>query len=79
MKEIDQQVEKTMFNKTRIALSVAIVLGTTASALANNHASQYGSPDSTPNGPFFHVDTFGVPPAVLHQVQQPRRPSRKHD
>jgi hypothetical protein len=68
-----------MFNNTRIAVSVAIVIGTAAPAFANNHASQYGSPDSTPNGPFFYVDTYGVPPAVLHQVQQPRRPSRKHN
>jgi len=68
-----------MLNKTGIALSVAIVLGTVASALADHHESQYGSPDSTPNGPFFYVDTYGVPPAALHQVQQPRRPSRKHN
>ena len=60
--------------KTRIALAVAIVLGTAASALAEHHASQYNSPDSTPNGPFFYVGTYGVPPAVLHQVQQARRP-----
>jgi hypothetical protein len=68
-----------MFNKPRIALSVAIVLGTASSAFANNHASQYGSPDSTPNGPFFYVDTYGVPPAAQHQVQQPRRPLHKHN
>jgi hypothetical protein len=67
-----------MSNKTRIAVSVAIVIGTAASAFANNHASQYGSPDSTPNGPFFYVDTYGVPPTVLHQVQQPRLSLRKH-
>jgi hypothetical protein len=68
-----------MFNKTMIAVSVALVIGSATSAFANNHASQYGSPDSTPNGPFFYVDTYGVPPAVLHQVQQPHRPSRKHN
>jgi hypothetical protein len=67
-----------MFNKTRIALSVAIALGTASSAFANNHASQYGSSDSTPNGPFFYVDTYGVSPAVQHQVQQLHRPSHKH-
>jgi hypothetical protein len=67
-----------MLNKTRIALAVAIVLGTGASAFADHHESQYGSPDSTPNGPFFYVDTYGVPPAALHQVQQPRRPSHEH-
>jgi hypothetical protein len=72
-----------MFNKTRIALSVAIVLGTASSAfaapvqVADNHPSQYGGPDSTPNGPFFYVDTYGVPPAAQHQAQQPRRPSHK--
>jgi hypothetical protein len=68
-----------MFNKTRIALSLAIVLGTASSAFANNHASQYGSPDSTPNGPFFYADTYGVPPAAQHQVQQPHRPSHKRN
>jgi hypothetical protein len=68
-----------MFNKTRIAVAVAIVIGTTATAFANSQASQYGSPDSTPNGPFFYVDTYGVPPVVLHQLQQPRRPLRKHN
>jgi hypothetical protein len=68
-----------MFNKTRIALSVAIVLGTASSAFAKNQGSQYGSPDSTPNGPFFYIDTHGVPPAVQHQVQQPYRPSHKHN
>jgi hypothetical protein len=67
-----------MFNKTRIALSVAIALGTASSGFANNHASQYGSPDSTPNGPFFYVDMYGVSPAVQHQVQQLHRPSHKH-
>jgi hypothetical protein len=66
-----------MSNKTRIALSVAIVLGTASSAFANNHASQYSSPDSTPNGPFLYVDTYGVPPAAQHQ--QPHRPSHKHN
>jgi hypothetical protein len=71
-------MEKTMF-KTRIALAVAIVLGTAASALADHPDSQYGSPDATPNGPFFYVDTYGVPPAVLHHVQQPLRPARKHN
>jgi hypothetical protein len=76
---LDQKVEKIMFNKARIALSVAVVLGTASSAIANNHASQYGSPDSTPNGPFFYVDTYGVPPAMLRQVQQPRRPPHKHN
>jgi hypothetical protein len=68
-----------MFNKTRIALSVAIVLGTASSAFANNHASQYSSPDSTPNGPFFYADTYSAPPAAQHQVQQPRRPLHKHN
>jgi hypothetical protein len=79
----DQQVETTMFNKTRIALSVAIVLCIASSAfaapvqVADNHPSQYGGPDSTPNGPFFYVDTYGVPPAAQHRVQQPHRPSRR--
>jgi hypothetical protein len=75
---IDQQVETTMFNKTMIALSAAIVLGTASSAFANNNSSQYSSPDSTPNGPFFYADTYGVPPTVLRPIHQPRRPSRKH-
>ena len=69
-----------MFNKIRIAVAVAIVVGAAAApAFAESHTSQYNSPDSTPNGPFFYVDTYGVPPAVLHQVQQLRRPSRKHN
>jgi hypothetical protein len=58
-----------MFSKTKIALSVMIVLGTASGALANRDA-----PDCSLNGPFLYVDTYGVPPAVLHQVQQPRRP-----
>ena len=68
-----------MLTNTKIALAAALVLGTASSAFANNHASQYGSPDSTPNGPFFYVDTYGVPPAAQHQVQQPRRPLHKHN
>jgi hypothetical protein len=67
-----------MFNKTRIALFAAIVLGAASSAFANNN-SQYNSPDSTPNGPFFYADTYGVPPAAQHQVQQPHRPLHKHN
>jgi hypothetical protein len=68
-----------MFSKTGVALAVAIVLGSASSAFANNHASQYGSPDSTPNGPFFYVDTYGIPATTQHQVQQPRRPLHKHN
>jgi hypothetical protein len=67
-----------MFNKTGVALFAAIVLGSASSAFANNNASQYSSPDSSPNGPFFYVDTYGAPPAAQHQVQQPRRPLHKH-
>jgi hypothetical protein len=67
-----------MLNKTKIAVSVAIVLGTASGAFARNQASIYSSPDSTPNGPFFYVDTYGLPPTVLRPIHQPRRPSRKH-
>ena len=67
-----------MLNKTRIAVSVAIVLGTASGAFARNQASIYSSPDGTPNGPFFYVDTYGVPPTVLRPIHQQRRPSRKH-
>jgi hypothetical protein len=67
-----------MFNKTRIALSVAIVIGAASSAFASNN-SQYNSPDSTPNGPFFYADTYGATPAAQHQIQQPRRPLHKHN
>ena len=67
-----------MFNKTRIALFVMIVLGTATGAFAKNQGTMYTDPDSTPILPFFYVDTYGVPQAVLHQVQQPRRPSHKH-
>jgi hypothetical protein len=60
-----------MISNARIVLSVAIVLGAASCASAavireaSNHASQYGNPADTPNGPFFYVDTYGVPPAVL--------------
>ena len=67
-----------MLTKTKVALSVAIVLGTASGAFARNQASIYNSPDSTPNGPFFFVDTYRVPPTVLRPFDQPRRPSRKH-
>jgi hypothetical protein len=67
-----------MLNKTKIAVSVAIVLGTASGAFARNQVSIYSSPDSTPNGPFFYVDTYGLPPTVLRPIHQPRRPSRKH-
>lgn len=74
-----------MLNKIRIALAFAVVFGAAwrASAApiqeASNHASQYGNPADTPNGPFFYVDTYGVPPAVQRRVQQPHRPPpRRH-
>jgi hypothetical protein len=67
-----------MFNKTTIALSVMIVIGAASSALAKNQGTMYTDPDSTPIGPFFYADTYGVPPAVPHQVHQPRRPAHKH-
>ena len=66
-----------MLNKTRIAVSVAIVLGAAPGAFARNQASIYSSPDSTPNGPFLYVDTYGVPLTVLRPIHQPRRPLRK--
>jgi len=59
-----------MLNKTKIALCVMIVLGTASGAFAKDQ----GDPDSTPNGPFFYADTYGVPPAVPHRVHQARRP-----
>jgi hypothetical protein len=75
-----------MVSKTRsIVLSVAIVCGAASCASAaemqeaSNHASQYGNPADTPNGPFFYVDTYGVPPAVQRHVQQPHRPARRHN
>ena len=74
-----------MLNKTKITLSVAIVIGTVSCAFAagvqeaTNHASQYGSPDSTPNGPFVYVGTYGAAPTVQRQVQQPHRSSHKHN
>jgi len=74
----NQQMEMTMFNKARIALFVTIVLGTASSAFASDVPSTYSDPDSSPNGPFFYVHTYGVPPATVHhQVQQPHRPVRK--
>jgi hypothetical protein len=74
-----------MLNKTGIAFSIAIVLcaASCASAAAireaSNHASQYGNPADTPNGPFFHVDTYGVPPAPPRHVREPRRPPHRHN
>jgi hypothetical protein len=73
-----------MLFKARVALPIAIVLGAASSTSAavileaSNHSSQYGNPADTPNGPFFHEDTDGAPPAVLHQVPRPRRLLRKH-
>ena len=67
-----------MLNKTRIALSAMIVFSSASGAFAASNRDS--GPDCTPNGPFFYVDTYGVPPAVLHhqlqqdQVQQARRP-----
>jgi hypothetical protein len=76
--------ETTMFNKTRIALCVAI-LSSAASGVsaapvreASNKSPQYSSPDSTPNEPFFYPNTYGVPPTVLRPVHQLRHPLRKH-
>ena len=57
-----------MFNKTMIAISVSIAFGGAFAAPvheASNNWPQISSPDSTSNGPFFHVETFGVPPKVL--------------
>jgi hypothetical protein len=66
-----------MLNKTTIALSVAIIFGTVSGAFA--HSSEYNSPDSTPNGPFFYADTYGVPPTVLRPPHRSHHhPSRKH-
>jgi hypothetical protein len=67
--------ETTMFNKTRIALSIAIVFSAASGAFAGSDST---GPDCTRNGPFFYADTYGVPPAVQHQVQQPHRLSHKH-
>jgi hypothetical protein len=61
-----------MFNKTGIALSVMIVFSATSGAFAASNRDS--GPDCTPNGPFLYMDTYGVPPAALHQVQQARRP-----
>jgi hypothetical protein len=68
-----------MFNKTMITISVAIALDTASGAfaapvqVASNKSPQYSSPDSTPNGPFFYVETLGVPPKALLPPRQPRR------
>jgi len=66
-----------MLNKIMIALSAMIVLSAVSGAFANN-SSQYSSPDSTPNGPFFYADTYGVPPTVLQPVRRPRHLWRRH-
>jgi hypothetical protein len=67
-----------MFNKTRIALSVMIVLGTASGAFAKNQGTIYTDPDSTPNGPFFYVERYGAPLTVLRPVHLPRRHLRDH-
>jgi hypothetical protein len=73
-----------MFNKARIALSVAIVFSAASGALAapvreaSNNSSQYSTPDSTPNEPVFYADTHGVPATPQRQVRQPHRPLHKH-
>jgi hypothetical protein len=73
-----------MAGKTRIAFCVAIVSSAASVTLAapvheaSNKSPQYSSPDSTPNGPFYHVDTYGVPPKGLQPAHQPRRAPRKH-
>jgi hypothetical protein len=61
-----------MFNKIRIALSAMIVFSIASDAFAASNRDS--GPDCTSNGPFLYVDTYGVPPAVLHQAQQARRP-----
>jgi hypothetical protein len=77
-----------MFNKTGIALSVMIVLGTASGAFAKNQGTIYTDPDSTPNGPFFYVERYGAPPfyverygappTVWRPVHLPRRHVRDH-
>jgi len=54
-----------MFNKIRIVLSVVIVFSATSGAFAASNKDT--GPDCTRNGPFFYADTYGVPPALLHQ------------
>ena len=66
-----------MFNKTRIALSAMIVFGAVSSAFAKNQGTMYTDPDSTPIEPFFYVGAYGAPPAMPHQLQQPRRTPHK--
>jgi len=74
-----------MLNMAGIAIFIAIVFGAAPTAHAaavreaSNHASQYGNPADTPNGPFFYIDTYGVPPATQRHVQVLRRPPRRHD
>lgn len=74
-----------MFNKTIIAISVAIAFSAASGAFAgrlqeaSNKSPQYSSPDSTLNGPFFYADSHGVSPkVVLRPLRQPRGASRKH-
>jgi len=73
-----------MFRQARIAISVAIIFSVASGALAapvreaSNNSPQHTGPDSTPNGPFFYADTYGVPPAALRPAHQVRRPARKH-
>jgi hypothetical protein len=60
-----------MFNQTVIAISASIAFGGAFAAPvqeASNKSPQYSSPDSTPNGPFFYVETLGVPPSSCNRI-----------
>jgi hypothetical protein len=59
------------------AWPTSVAVGSTLSE-AKNYSSPYSDPAATPNGPFFYLDSHGVPPEP-HKVTQSPRQKRKHD
>jgi hypothetical protein len=59
------------------AWPTSVAVGSTLSE-AKNYSSPYSDPAATPNGPFFYLDSHGVPPEP-HKVTQSPRQKRKRD
>jgi hypothetical protein len=69
-----------MLTKTKTGLAAATVLGAVISlgSAAAVLASDDNSPADTPNGPYFYVDTYGVPPKAQRQDQRLYHSSQEH-
>jgi hypothetical protein len=69
-----------MLTKTKAGLAAATVLGAVISlgSAAAVPASDDASPANTPNGPYFYVDTYGVPPKGQRQDQRLYHSSQDH-